>query len=167
MTAAAETAEETSPADVYAEQIRPLLPEARTAFGSQAPGSPARVASDRVNELILEYTESGAKMPALAAALNGEISLSGLRRRVRLARATKAAGAERNQLGRVKRPRGSTDPDLVNQAAQEIAAAREEGGKAYGDAVRRAYDQGIALQPIADTLGQSYFSLWSAMRSAW
>ena len=167
MTAAAETATEQSPADVYAEQIRPLLPEARQAFGSKPPGSPARVASDRVNELVLEYAESGAKMPALAAALQGEISLSGLRRRVRLARASKAAGEDQSQLGRVKRPRGSTDPELVHQAAQEIAAAREEGGRVYGDAVRRAYDQGIALQPIADTLGMSYFSLWNAKRTAY
>ena len=66
MTAAAEL-EEAAPADVYAEQIRPLLGLARTAFGSQAPDSPARKASDRVNELVLEYSRTGAKMPALAA----------------------------------------------------------------------------------------------------
>jgi hypothetical protein len=166
MTAAVKTAEETSPADVYAEQIKPLLPEARTAFGSQAPGSPARVASDKVNDLILEYAEAGNKMPALAAALQGEISLSGLRRRVRLARATKHAEGQ-NELGRVKRPRGSTDPELVQEAARQIEEARAKGGKEYGDAVRSAYNQGVALQPIADTLGVSYFALWSAKRSAY
>lgn len=164
---AAEVADGPSPAEVYAEQIGPLLPAAKKAYGSQAPGSPARVASDEVNKLILEYVEGGNKMPALAGALQGAISLSGLRRRVRLARATRSAGEHDNQLGRVKRPRGSTDPELVAQAAQEISAAREVGGKEYGDAVRRAYDQGLALQPIADTLGVSYFSLWSAKRSAW
>lgn len=167
MTAAAEAEAGPAPAEVFAEQIAPLLPAARQAFGSQAPGSPARVASDRVNELVLEYSEAGHKMPALAAALGGEISLSGLRRRVRLARATKAAGAERNQLGRVKRPRGSTDPELVREAARLIEEARAKGGREYGDAVRSAYDQGVALQPIADTLGVSYFALWSAKRSAY
>jgi hypothetical protein len=168
MTAAPKATEERTPAEAYADQIRPLLPEARTAFGSQAPGSPARVASDKVNKLVLEYSKGeGNKMPALAAALDGEISLSGLRRRVRLARATEAAGKGGNKLGRVKRPRGSTDLELVEACAELIEEARAKGGKEYGDAVRSAYDQGVALQAIADKLGISYFALWSAKRSAY
>lgn len=166
MTAAAKI-EDPVPAEAYAQQIKPLLAEASQAYGSQPPGSPARVASDEVNRLVLEYAESGAKMPALANALEGEISLSGLRRRVRLARAQKAAGrGKRNQLGRTDRKRGSTDPELVNEAADRIEKARAKGGKEYGDAVREAYDQGIALQPIADKIGISYFSLWNAKRTA-
>jgi hypothetical protein len=159
--------DEKSPAEAYAEKIRPLLPEARRAFGSQPPGSPARLASDEVNKLVLTYSKSGAKMPALAEALDGDISLSGLRRRVRLARAGERVEARGDQLGRVKRPRGSTDPETVKVHADKIAKARKVGGKTYGDAVREAYDQGVALQPIADTLGISYFSLWNSKRTAY
>lgn len=156
-----------APAEVYAEQLRPLLAEASKAYGSQLAGSPARVASDRVNELILEYTETGAKMPALARELQGHITLSGLRRRVRLARALREAGKEAPQLGHAKLTRGNRDPENVEEAAELIGKAREQGGRAYGDAVRQVYDKGIALQPVADKLGVSYFALWSAKRSAY
>ena len=158
---------EQQPAEVFAEKIKPLLADAKQAFGSQAPGSPARVASDKVNDLILEYTEAGHKMPALAEALDGEISLSGLRRRIRVARASKLANKEDRQLGHVKRPRGTRDPQVVADAAAKIAEARKVGGKTYGDAVRDAYNQGVALQPIADELGISYFALWASKRSAY
>ena len=151
----------------YANKIKPLLAEARQAFGSQPAGSTSRVASDKVNDYILQYTETGNKMPALSQALDGEISLSGLRRRVRVAKASQMAGNNDTQLGRVKRPRGKTDEAVVAQAAKDIQKAREVGGKTYGDAVRKAYAEGIALQPIADELGISYFALWSARRSAY
>ena len=52
-------------------------------------------------------------------------------------------------------------------AAAKIAKARKVGGKVYGDAVRDAYNQGVALQPIADELGISYFALWASKRSAY
>lgn len=168
MTAATTEDQGPGPAEAYAQRIAPLLSLAKTAYGSQAPDSPARVASNEVNDLVLEYANAGNKMPALANALQGEISLSGLRRRIRLARATKAAqeGGEA-PLGHVKRERGSTDPQDVQQAAALISEAREQGGRVYGDAVRQAYANGIALQPVADTIGISYFSLWNAMRTAY
>lgn len=159
--------EEQVPAPVYAEKLKPLLEEASKAYGSQLAGSPARVASDQVNKLILEYVEAGGKMPALARELDGHIGLSGLRRRVRLARALRAQGEEAPKLGHAKQVRGTRDPELVKEAAQNIARAREVGGRVYGDAVREAASKGIALQAIANELEISYFALWSAKRSAY
>ncbi len=151
-------------ATAAAKKIKPLLPKARTAFGSQLPGSPARVASDKVNELVLGYADAGHPMPALARALEPEISLSGLRRRLRLARAAGKGGTE---LGHSDRPRGTTDPATVKKHADKIAKARLKGGGDYGDAVRAAYADGVALKPIAEALGVSYFSVWNAMRTAY
>lgn len=151
----------------FADLIKPLLADARQAYGSQPAGSPSRKASDKVNEYILMYMSTGQKMPALAEALDGELSLSGLRRRVRVAKAKQLAGPDEVNLGRVKRPRGSTDEKQVAAAAKKINKARAVGGRVYGDAVREAYDDGIALQAIANEIGISYFALWAARRSAY
>lgn len=152
-----------------AEKILPLLAEAKTAYGSQAPNSPARVASETVNAYLLEYVAGHGKIPELIPYLNGEISLSGIRRRVRIARATEQSALEGAEqvVGRVSRPRGTTDPEKVKEAVEAIQAARDKGGRAYGDAVRKAYDSGVSLGAIAKEMGISYYSLWSARRTSW
>lgn len=152
-----------------AEKIKPLLPEAKRAYGSQAPDSPQRKASEEVNAYILLYTERGGKIPELARELEGHISLSGLRRRVRIARSTEQAALEGHEqvVGRVPRPRGSKDKELVAEAAEEIRVAREQGGRPYGDAVRKAYDAGVSMKAVAEVLEISTYSLWSARRTSW
>lgn len=152
-----------------AEKILPLLEDAKKAYGSQAPDSPARIASETVNAYLLEYVTGHGKIPELVPHLNGEISLSGLRRRVRIARAAEQSALEGQEqvVGRVPRPRGTKDPQKVSEAVERIKTAREQGGRAYGDAVRKAYDDGISLGAIAEELGISYYSLWSAKRTSW
>lgn len=157
-----------SPIDT-ANKIRPLLSEAKKAYGSQAPGSPARNASESVNKYLLDFVEEGGRIPDLAACLSDDISISGLRRRVRIARGsdTSAMEGQEQVVGKVKRPRGRTDPDDIQKAAVAIQLAREEGGRAYGDAVRDAYNSGLSLGAIAEKIGISYYSLWSAKRTSW
>lgn len=156
-------------AEVTAQKIKPLLGEAKRAYGSQAPDSGARQASEEVNAYILHYVECGGRIPELAKHLEGDISLSGLRRRVRIARGadTSALEGQEQVVGRVSRPRGKKDPDLIDAAVEEIQQARQVGGRVYGDAVRRAYDDGLSLKAIADRIGISYYSLWSAKRTSW
>ncbi len=156
-------------ASVVAEKIKPLLADAKRAYGSQPPGSPARQASEEVNAYILLFADNGGKIPDLAKELDGHISLSGLRRRVRIARSAEQAALEGHQqvVGRVSRPRGSTDPELVAAAAEKVKAAREQGGRVYGDAVREVYDEGVSLKAVAEVLEISSYSLWSARRTSW
>lgn len=153
----------------YADKIRPLLANAKRAYGSQAAGSPAREASEAVNAYLLMYVEANGQIPDLARQLEGDISLSGLRRRIRIARGIDASSMEGKEqvVGRTPRPRGKKDPELVTEAVNKIQAARKVGGRAYGDAVRAAYDDGISLKAIADEIGISYYSLWSAKRTSW
>lgn len=156
-------------AKTTAAKIRPLLPEAKRAYGSQAPGSHARQASEEVNALILYYVERGGSIPELARNLEGEISLSGLRRRVRIARGTDTSSLEGQDqvVGRVSRPRGKKDPELIAAAVEEIQQARSAGGRVYGDAVRKAYADGLSMSAIAEQLGITTYSLWSARRTSW
>ena len=156
-------------AEQAASSIRPLLELAKTAYGSQPPGSPARVASEEVNAWLLTYVDGGGGVPELARELEGDLSLSGIRRRIRIARGVDHAylAGEPQVVGKVKRAQGSKDPDKIKSAVAAISEARKIRGKAYGDAVRKAYDDGLSLKAIADELGISYYSLWSAKRTSW
>lgn len=156
-------------AEAVAAKIKPLLADAKRAYGSQAPDSHTRKASEEVNAYILYFVESGGRIPDLAKCLEGEISLSGLRRRVRIARGADTSALEGQQqvVGRVARPRGKKDPELIETAVEKIQLARKTGGRVYGDAVREAYDDGLSLRAIADKIGISYYSLWSAKRTSW
>lgn len=156
-------------AEDAASRIRPLLDDAKKAYGSQTPNSPARQASESVNAELLTYVENGGQLPDLARFLEGHISLSGLRRRVRIARGADLSAMEGQEqvVGRVSRPRGKKDPKLIAKAVDDIQAARKIGGRKYGDAVRKAYDEGLSLKAIADEIGISYYSLWSVKRTSW
>jgi hypothetical protein len=140
----------------YADQLRPLLPLAGKAYGTQRPSSPARLASDQVNEIILDYVSKGGNMTHLANELGPEaISLPGLRRRLRSARG--------GTLGKPNRKRGSKDPEQVEAAARLISQAKGTGISAeYANAVRQVYAQGISLSAVAEKMGIAYYSLWSA-----
>lgn len=141
----------------YADELRDILPLARRAVGTQRPDSPARKASDQANRLILEYVEEKrGNVTHLANALDGEISLAGLRRRLRAARG-KPLGAFSTSNSR-----GSKDPALVAKAAERIANAKNVSPEAYGQAVRDVYAENVNLAAVADELGISYYALWSA-----
>lgn len=156
-------------AEDTAEKIRPLLPQAKRAYGSQPAGSPSRLASDQINVYLLNYVKHRGNVPALARELEGDISLSGLRRRIRIARALDQAllEGENPPVGRVKRARGSKDPEEVHKAVKIVQEGREQGGRAYGEAVRQVYEDGISLTAVAKELGITYYSLWSAQRTGW
>lgn len=141
----------------YADELREHLPLARRAVGIQRPDSPARKASDRVNELILEYADQkNGNVTHLANALEGDISLPGLRRRLRAARGRSLGSFS------TSRKRGSTDPARVSRAAEKIGKARAESPEAYRDAVREVYAENVSLTAVAEQLDISYYSLWSA-----
>lgn len=143
----------------YAERMRPLLPLARRAYGTQGPNSPSRQASDEVNKLLVEYVdEKGGNVTHLARELEDSISLAGLRRRLRSAR----NGGGLLGTTSTSRKRGSKDPNRVSDAARKISDAKNVSSIAYGDAVREVYAAGVSLSAVAKELDCSYFSLWTA-----
>lgn len=147
--------------DEYAEKLRPLLPLAGKAYGTQGPTSPARHASDEVNRLLLEYVKHGGNITHLANELEGVISLPGLRRRLRSARTRNG-----KLLGGLTttRKRGSKDPELVAKGAHRIDQARNVSPEKYGEAVRDVYGQGISLTAVGEKMNPpvSYYALWVA-----
>src|SRR4051812_37142976 len=104
----------------YAEELRGVLPLARRAVGTQKSDSPARLASNKVNGLLLEYAdEKHGNITHLAHALDGEISLPGLRRRLRAARGKTLSSASTSSK------RGTKDPARVKWGADKIRLARD------------------------------------------
>lgn len=147
--------------DEYAEQLRAVLPQARRAVGTQRPDSPARLASDRANELLIEYADQRhGNITHLAAALEGVISLPGLRRRLRAARGKSLGSFSTSSK------RGTTDPARVKWGADKIREAREHSPDAYRDAVREVYAANVSLTACAEQLDVTYYSLWSAGSTA-
>jgi hypothetical protein len=141
----------------FAAEIKPLMPLARQAYGQQKQGTETRSASDAVNALLLEYDEAGGNVTQLSEELTGVITLAGLRRRLRIARA-------RTPLGVPSEPghfRGNREPVKIHDAVARIRAA--QGTPQYGVELRRAYDGGLALSAIANELGVSYYTAWSSM----
>lgn len=143
----------------FARDIAEQMPEARRAYGQQKQGTPSREASDTVNQLLLEYDQQGGNITQLAEHLEGVISLPGLRRRLRVARAGTPLG---QNTGR--RFRGDRDPEKVKAAAERIRS--KMGTPEYGPAIREAYDSGLALSAIAEELGVSYYTAWSSMSTS-
>lgn len=143
--------------DNYADQLRPLLPIARRAYGTQGPNSPARLASVEVNKIIKEYVdERGGNITHLAHALEDQISLPGLRRRLRAARGTPLGSFSTSPK------RGTTDPEQVKVAAQKIMNARSVGKTSYREAIREVYASNVSLSAVAEECDMSYYSLWAA-----
>jgi transposase-like protein len=141
----------------YAEELRGVLPLARRAVGTQRPDSPSRLASDRANQLLVEYAdEKHGNITHLARELEGVISLPGLRRRLRAARG-KSLGSFSTSA-----KRGTTEPAAVSKATDKIREAREHSPDAYRDAVREVYADNVSLTAVAEQLGITYYSLWSA-----
>lgn len=159
---------ETTPlASDIAEKIKPLVPTARRAYGFEGTGSDKRESSDQINKLIYEFYEHGGRMPDLAKELDGYMSLSAIRRRIRIARAQQNSDGNVSWSNSGPGQRGNRDPEAIAQAAVKITDARQIGGRTYGDAVRQAYDEGLSLKAIADKIGISYYSLWSAKNTCW
>ena len=146
-------------AQAFAADIKPLMPEARRAFGQQKQGTPEREASDLVNALLLEFDQSKGNLTQLADELEGHISLAGLRRRMRVARAGSQLGQPND-----RKFRGNRDPELVAAAVKRIKLVRDT--PQYGQAIRDAYDSGLALSAIAAGLGANYYTAWSAMQTS-
>lgn len=146
----------TSLTEDYAARIKPLIPEARRAYGSAPAGSEPRRASDTYNTLLLEYQNRGGNIAKLAEALG--VADVTLRRRLRVAR----SGQKLGTVGLSTRGRAIRDEPRVTQAAARIAEARDTSPEAYRDAVREAYDANISLYAVAKTMGISYHSLYAA-----
>lgn len=144
----------------YADAIGDLLVAASGARGVQASDHPARMASDEVNRLILEFTDAkGGNLTSLSKALIGQITYAGLRRRLRVARSGIKLGADG-----LRSNHGIKDPELIKQAAQEIRDSKGDGEE-YRRVVKKWYEEGLNLQHLSRELGQSYYSLWALLRS--
>ncbi len=145
--------------DTYAQQIELLIPLAKKAYGSARAGSPPREASDRYNQLLLEYVAAGGNVKRLAERLG--VAYSTLARRLRVARSDVKLGAEPFTT----RQWGSRDEDVVAACAVQVQNARNEGPEEYRKAVINVHSRGVSLYAVAKKMGISYYSLWSAMRT--
>lgn len=167
----------------YADKIRPLLAQARQATGHVPDDHPARIASDEVNQLLMEYFDQDLSIAHLASFLAPDISLAGIRRRVRVSRGLRAAkeahergdldfdyglkiGSQHKKHYQVAKARELDDNDY-GIMADTIVQAREVGGGEYGRAIRAAYNEGASLYKLAELVDRSYYALWAAMRASY
>lgn len=127
----------------YADQIRPLLPLARRAYGSRTQNTPAHEASRRYTELLVEYNEKGGSLLDLATALG--VAYSGIRRRIFTSRTPSLDESA---------PKRKTTPEEVEAALERVRAAKAQGPRAYHAQLSVEYHQnGISLGAIAKGLG--------------
>lgn len=156
---ATNTARSSALVEEYAAQIRPLIPLASRAYGSAKQGSPQRTASDKYNELLIEYVAAGGNIKHLSDELG--VAYATLSRRLRVARSKVTLGSEPFTT----KTWGSRDPDVVAACALQLADARHEGTEAYRNAVISVHKRNVSLYAVAKAMGVSYYSLWSAMRT--
>lgn len=129
----------------YAEKIEPLLPLAKRAYGSRSQSSPAHDASREYTRLLVEYSERGGNISAIARELG--VTYAGVRRRVVTAKLPTSP---------YRRPRMKYSEEEIQRAADRITAARERGGsEAYHEAIVREYERGVSLAAVAKCLGLS------------
>lgn len=127
----------------YAVRIRPLLPQAKRAYGARSQNTPAHVASREYTRLLVEYYDRGGSLTQLAKEL--EVAYAGLRRRVVM------RDVEVSSI----RPKARGSMEGVPEAAARILAAKSIGVDAYHDQLAEEYQSGISLAGIARELGLS------------
>jgi hypothetical protein len=127
----------------YADQIRPLLPLAKKAFGARTHVTPAHQASQQYTQLLVEYHNKGGSLLALAKEL--EVAYAGLRRRIVTANASSPS----------YRGHSSATPEETAAAVERVRKAKAAGTTSYHDQLLKEYDAGVSLGKIASGLGLS------------
>jgi len=127
----------------YKAKLEPLVPLAKTAYGSRSNDTPAHRASRKYTELLVEYYDQGGSLVAMANELG--VVYAGLRRRVRTADAPI----------REARSRSRWQPEELDAAIERIKAAKAESVEAYHSQIAKEYDKGVSLAKVAKGLGLS------------
>ena len=131
--------------EYYAIQMEPLLPLARTAYGSRATKSPQHDASREYTRLLVEFYRSGGSLIKLAARL--KVTYAGIRRRILT-----------DEIEAKPKGKNSMSNDLeIQQAATRVRFAHTTGGsEGYHEQIRYEYEVNkISLAKLAKNLGLS------------
>jgi hypothetical protein len=127
----------------YGAQLERLLPLAKRAYGSRTHVTPEHEASREYTRLLVEYTDKGGSLVAMAKELG--VTYAGLRRRVM----TSELPALPN------RSRSRATPEETELAIERIREAKLQGPEAYHDQLALEYENGVSLAKIAKGLGLS------------
>jgi hypothetical protein len=127
----------------YAEQIRPLLPLAKRAYGARTHVTPAHVASQEYTSLLISYHEQGGSLLAMAKELG--VAYAGLRRRIVTADAPVPA----------YRGHSKTSPEELADSIERVKKAKASGTDAYHQQLLVEYEAGVSLGKLAKGLGLS------------
>lgn len=127
----------------YKAKLEPLVPLAKTAYGSRSNDTPAHRASRKYTQLLVEYYEQGGSLVAMANELG--VVYAGLRRRVTTA----------DLPVRDARSRSRFEPEQLDAAVERIKAAKAKGTDEYHTQLAKEYDKGVSLAKVATALGLS------------
>lgn len=127
----------------YAPRMEELLPLAKRAYGSRTQASEAHDASREYTRLLVEFSEKGGNLSALAKHLG--VAYAGVRRRVIM---------QKTDLSSI-RPEGRAPREAIPPAAARVRIAKEQGVNEYHDQLLKEYRSGISLAGLAKVLGLS------------
>lgn len=129
----------------YANQIEPILPLAKKAYGARNQSTPAHEASREYTRLLVEYHNKGGSLPLLAKRL--KVAYAGVRRRVVM---SEVSVGEEKPKSRI--PRSEQN---IEAAAERVKNAKQLGVVQYHDQLATEYRAGISLSNLAKHLGLS------------
>jgi hypothetical protein len=127
----------------YAPRMAELLPQAKRAYGSRNQTSPEHEASREYTRLLVEFSERGGNLSALAKNLG--VAYAGVRRRVIM---------QKTDLSTV-RPLTRAPREDIPAAASRVSEAKELSVNEYHDQLLAEYRRGISLAGLAKVLGLS------------
>lgn len=133
----------TSLVEEYASKIKPILSQAKKAYGRRSQDSPAHEASREYTRLLKEFYNKGGSLPMLAKKLN--VAYAGVRRRVVMSDISVSTFKPKTRL---------KDQD-IKASAKRVTQAREKDGDLYHDQLAEEYQAGISLSNLAKELGLS------------
>lgn len=129
----------------YAEKIKPLLVQAKKAYGSRDQVSPAHNASRQYTKLLIEYKDKGGSLPEMARAL--KVAYAGVRRRVAMA---DVSVSETKPKRRVR-----LTPAEMKKVADRVQKAKKKSVEDYHDQLAEEYESGVSLSALSKALGLS------------
>ncbi len=128
----------------YAQQIEPLLPLAKRAYGSRDTVSPQHDASREYTRLLVEYYADG-KGSLLDMAKRLGVQYAGVRRRVTTADVPASSHRSRRKF----------PEEVYDAAVKQILAAKAEGTYEYHLMLYNQWEAGLSMAKIAKKMGLS------------
>ncbi len=123
--------------DEYADRIRPLLEDAKKAYGSRDADTPQHAASREYTRILVEFHDADGSLPKLAEKLG--VAYAGIRRRVTNAKLTPTP----------KHKRVKYSDEEYARVVSEIQAAKLAGTEQYHDKLLAVQESGYSFARIA------------------